>query len=40
MTKKQKTSSCPVETTLDVIGGRWKVLIIHFLLNEKKPLAS
>lgn len=33
--KKRKTKrvSCPVETTLKVIGGRWKVLIIHFLLE-------
>lgn len=25
-------SSCPVETTLQVIGGRWKVLILRQLL--------
>ena len=31
--RKPKTQSCPVETTLKVIGGRWKVLIIHYLLE-------
>jgi DNA-binding HxlR family transcriptional regulator len=30
----KKTVSCPVETALNVIGGRWKVLIIHYLLQE------
>jgi len=29
----QKTVSCPVEYTIDAIGGRWKVLIIHHLLE-------
>ncbi len=29
----KKEASCPVEVTLKVIGGRWKVLIIHSLLN-------
>ncbi|MGB3291045.1 MAG: helix-turn-helix domain-containing protein [Burkholderiaceae bacterium] len=29
-------ASCPVETTLKVIGGKWKVLIIHFLLEGTK----
>jgi DNA-binding HxlR family transcriptional regulator len=28
-----KAVCCPVEVTLRVIGGRWKVLIIHQLLN-------
>lgn len=32
----QKTASCPVETTLKVIGGRWKVLIIYFLIEDTK----
>ena len=38
MAKKNagKTANCPVETTLKVIGGRWKVLIIHFLLVDTK----
>ncbi|MCE7914966.1 MAG: transcriptional regulator [Nitrosomonas sp. PRO4] len=30
-----KEVCCPVEVTLKVIGGRWKVLIIHQLLNGK-----
>src|SRR5688500_12002581 len=29
----KKEACCPVEVTLKVIGGRWKVLIIHCLLN-------
>lgn len=33
---KKSMQNCPVETTLKVIGGRWKVLIIHFLLVDKK----
>ncbi len=28
-----KQVCCSVEVTLKVIGGRWKVLIIHHLLN-------
>ncbi|MBX9894108.1 MAG: helix-turn-helix transcriptional regulator [Nitrosomonas sp.] len=28
-----KAVCCPVEVTLKVIGGRWKVLIIHNLLG-------
>ena len=29
----RKTVGCPVETTLAAIGGRWKVLVIHHLLQ-------
>ncbi len=29
----KKTMSCPVETTLSVVGGRWKVLILHYLFD-------
>ena len=33
---QEKSVNCPVETTLRIIGGRWKVLIIHFLLEDTK----
>lgn len=29
----KKTACCHVETTLTVIGGRWKVLILHQLFE-------
>jgi DNA-binding HxlR family transcriptional regulator len=32
----KKSVSCPVETTLAVINGRWKVLVIHRLLEGTK----
>ncbi len=32
----KKTVSCPVETTLAAIGGRWKVLVIHHLFGGTK----
>lgn len=32
----QKSVSCPVETTIGAIGGRWKVLVIHHLLEGKQ----
>lgn len=30
----RKDVGCPVEVTLQAIGGRWKVLIIHHLLER------
>ncbi|HMD55804.1 MAG TPA: helix-turn-helix domain-containing protein [Phycisphaerae bacterium] len=33
MAKLRKSVSCPVESTLHVIGGRWKVLVIYQLLG-------
>jgi DNA-binding HxlR family transcriptional regulator len=32
----KKTVRCPVETTIEAIGGRWKVLVIHHLLEGTK----
>lgn len=32
----KKGVECPVELTLQAIGGRWKVLIIHHLLEGTK----
>ena len=34
MAKSRKAVSCPVETTLRVIEGKWKVLVLHHLLKE------
>jgi DNA-binding HxlR family transcriptional regulator len=32
----KKIVCCPVESTIEAIGGRWKVLIIHHLLEGTK----
>lgn len=29
--KKAGSATCPVETTLNVIGGRWKPVILYFI---------
>ncbi|MDC8448461.1 MAG: helix-turn-helix transcriptional regulator [Nitrospira sp.] len=31
-----KQVGCPTEITLDMISGRWKVLVIFWLLQEKR----
>lgn len=33
MPSGKKAISCPVETTLRIIGGRWKVLVLHELMD-------
>jgi DNA-binding HxlR family transcriptional regulator len=30
-----KTYSCPVEVTLGVVGGKWKSLILYYLIRRK-----
>ena len=32
----KKSVGCPVESTIAAIGGRWKVLVIHHLLEGKQ----
>ena len=33
---KQREFRCAVEITVDIAGGRWKPLIIHYLLSGTK----
>ena len=38
--KLKNRYNCPVEATMDVIGGKWKVIIIHHLLDETKRFSE
>lgn len=44
MTKKIGVDSnifkCPVETSIDVLAGKWKILILWYLKNEKKRFSE
>jgi len=31
-----KVEKCPVETALDVLAGKWKILILWYLRSETK----
>lgn len=32
----ERTLACPVRTTLNVLGGKWKLLILSYLLDEPR----
>ncbi|MFV0497411.1 MAG: winged helix-turn-helix transcriptional regulator [Candidatus Fimivivens sp.] len=32
---KNGSETCPIEYTLDVMGGKWKLLIIYYLMTNK-----
>lgn len=36
MEQKEKIEKCPVETALDVLAGKWKILILWYLRSETK----
>ena len=36
----KKVVSCPVETAIEVIGGRWKVLVLHELFGGVKRFSE
>lgn len=35
-----KSYICPLEATMDLLGGKWKVLILWHLLEEKQRFSS
>ncbi len=37
---KSDFEKCPVETAIDLLTGKWKILIIWYLKDEKKDLVS
>jgi DNA-binding HxlR family transcriptional regulator len=38
--KKAKAYNCPVEATVDVIGGKWKAPILWYLRSGTKRFAE
>jgi len=38
--QSRKQYQCPVEATMDVIGGKWKIIIIHHLISETRRFSE
>ena len=39
-TELKNQYQCPVEATMDVIGGKWKIIIIHHLIPETRRFSE
>lgn len=37
---RQTVTSCPVETAMTVIGGRWRAVILYYLLDGPKRFSE
>lgn len=33
--KKSENIGCPVQISLKVLGGKWKLVILHYLMDQK-----
>ena len=40
VTELESQYQCPVEATMDVIGGKWKIIIIHHLISETRRFSE
>lgn len=40
MSDRLKQYQCPVEATIDVIGCKWKIIIIHHLIPETRRFSE
>ena len=40
MADLQKKYNCPLELTMDLIGGKWKLIILWYLLDGSKRFSQ
>lgn len=40
MKNNEKYDKCPVETSIDALAGKWKILILWYLKDEKKRFSE
>ncbi len=40
MTEAKTIGTCPIERTVQIIGGKWKPLILYYLFDGKKRISE